>query len=138
MPNPITSEKSQLTAIQTKPDQGRSKPLPPLPKSLRKEYAAEWKSMIQHLRNIDAWVPQKAGIVETYFLNLMAVRDAQAAMTASGGIVMPDGRIHPSSAIIARHSATVNKLGEQLGLGKGKLIPNAPPKSNPASKVWSA
>ncbi len=103
-----------------------------MPKSLPSEYRTEWRALVQHLRDIDAWLPQKSGLVESYLINLQAIRTAQAVMAADGGI-LAGGKPHPASPIITRHMGILTKLAGQLGLGKEKLTPNAPAKSAAAS-----
>ena len=79
MPNPVTAKKSRLAAIQSK-SEAKTSPLPPLPKSLPKEYRNEWRALVQHLRDNEIWVPQKSGLVEAYLMNLKAVREAEASL----------------------------------------------------------
>ena len=136
MPNPATSKGTKLTAIQSKILETKTNRVPPLPSSLPASFKAEWQALVRHMQSLDSWVPQKAGLVESYLINLQAVRDAQAIMQADGGI-LAGGRPHPASPIIVRHTATLNKLAEQLGLGKGKLTANPTSKTAPkASLLW--
>ena len=139
MPNPTTSKRSQIKAVQTKSQPKKAERVPPLPKTLDPSYRAEWAAIIRHMRDNDAWVPQKASMVETYLVNLQAMRDAQDRMQADGGVITPDGKVHPASAAIARHSGFLTKLGPQLGLGRDNLIanPNRPTTKAKAS-AWGA
>ncbi len=139
MPNPTTSEKSQLTAIQNQTAETAPFETPIMPESLNPAYWAEWDGLIRHLHRQEAWTPEKASVVETYIINLAAIRSAQMRMTLDGGPIGPDGKQHPASAIIVRHSGALNKLGEQLGLGKGKLLPvKKDEPQNPGNSVWKA
>ncbi len=138
MPNPTTNKASQLKAVQTETASSKSVSIPPLPKSLPTSYKAEWRALVQHMRDNDIWVPQKAGLVETYLMNLRAIREAEAFMQAQGTI-MKDGKQNPASAVLVRHSATLNKLAEQLALGRGKVTPTAQTTTaKPAKSTWSA
>ncbi|WP_209599400.1 P27 family phage terminase small subunit [Ruegeria sp. HKCCSP351] len=139
MPNPTTSEKSQLTAIQNQTAETVPFEVPIMPESLNPAYWAEWDGLIRHLHRQEAWTPEKASVVETYIINLAAIRSAQMRMTLDGGPIGPDGKQHPASAIIVRHSGALNKLGEQLGLGKGKLLPvKKDEPQTPGNSVWQA
>jgi phage terminase small subunit len=138
MPNPTTSKRTKIAAIQRNTAPKKVAPLPSLPKSLPAAYRTEWRALVQHMRDTDIWVPQKSGLAESYLINLWAVREAQSVMTAGGGI-MADGKPHPAGPVIVRHTATLNKLAEQLGLGKGKVAQTTPTKpATSASNTWSA
>lgn len=142
MPNPLTNEPTKIAAISDKVAPMRPEPMPPLPKSLPASLRGEWRKLIQHLRDAGIWVPQRAGMVEAYLLNLTAIREAQAVMTRDGGI-LATGKVHPASAIISRHSGVLTKLGAQMGLGSPKAsdMPNATkPATAPAKakKAWTA
>ena len=138
MPNPTTAKKSRLTAIQPKPDANTRIGIPVMPNTLPSSYRAEWRALVSHMRENEIWVPQKAGLVEAFLMNLSAVREAEAYMQAHG-VIMADGKQNPASAVLVRHTATLNKLAEQLALGKCKVAPNAPikPAATKAS-TWSA
>ncbi|WP_181893036.1 P27 family phage terminase small subunit [Falsiruegeria mediterranea] len=132
MPNPTTSKRSQLAAIQT---ETRQLSVPSLPNSLPATYADEWRAIIQHMHKLEIWVPEKSGLVESYLLNLLAVREAQRFL-AGGGVIMPDGKQNPASVVLVRHTATVNKLAEQLGLGKGKVAITSSATPASTSSAW--
>lgn len=92
---------------------------------------------MQHLRDNEIWVPQKSGLVEAYLMNLKAVREAEASLQEHG-VIMEGAKQNPASAVLVRHTATLNKLAEQLALGKGKVAPTAPAKSaKPVASTWS-
>ncbi len=111
-----------------------------MPVSLNPAYWAEWDGIIRHLHAHDAWTEQKASVVETYLVNLQALRSAQTRMTLDGGPIGPDGKAHVASAIIARHTGTLTKLAGLLGLGKEKLaaIEKDKPTQKPGNSVWQA
>ncbi len=138
MPNPTTSKRSQITAVQTKSAPKKAERIPPLPKTLDPAYKTEWQGIIRHLMAQDAWLPQKASMVEVYLVNLQAMRQAQDRMTADGGVITADGKMHPSSQVIARHSGFLTKLGPQLGLGRENLIAAPATKPTAAKSTWSA
>ncbi|MEP2532958.1 P27 family phage terminase small subunit [Shimia sp.] len=139
MPNPTTNKSSQLRAIKDKSAPTKKERIPPLPSSLDPSYKAEWTGIVKHLMSRDAWVPQKGTLVETYLINLQAMRQAQDRMTADGGPISESGKPHPASAIIARHSGFLTKIGGQLGLGQEALKPSTPSASaKPAKSTWSA
>jgi len=140
MPNPMTAQKSKITAINADKRKSTPKRIPPVPKSLGPAYKTEWQGIIKHLQDHDAWLPQKTSLIEAYLFNLMAMRQAQQVMADDGGIITPDGKPHPASAIISRHSGYVTKLAGQLGLGLENLKPNKPAQpSKPKTKsTWTA
>ena len=135
MPNISTSKRSQLTAVQAKSEAKAANRTLSLPKSLDSTMRAEWTAIIKYMKAADAWHPQKASMLETYLVNLQAMRQAQDRMTADGGVIMPDGKVHPASAAIARHSGFLTKLGPQLGLGRDNLIPSTAPKTTAKAKA---
>ncbi len=135
----ITADKSGLAAVQNQSAEPAPFEVPVMPESLSPAYWAEWNGLIRHLHRQEAWTPEKASIVEAYIINLAAIRSAQVRMDLDGGPIGPDGKAHPSSAIIVRHSGALNKLGEQLGLGKGKLLPVKTDKpQKPGNSAWQA
>lgn len=135
MVRPTTDHKSKLTAISGNKD--APAPIPPMPANLPKSYEPEWRGIIEHLQAHDAWVPEKASVVEIYLLNVKAVREAQLMMDLSGGI-LAGGKVHPSSAIIARHTGTATKLAAALGLGATKLqASKSSTPAKPTGSTWS-
>ncbi len=138
MPNPTSSSGSKLSAISGNASQTILK-APPLPKSLPAHYKREWQALIRHLMGQNAWLPEKASVVEIFLLNVRLIRDAQERMDADGGLITPEGKTHPGSALIARHTGTATKLAAALGLGKDKLAAVTPSKpAKPAASTWSA
>ncbi len=141
MPNPTTDTGSKLRAVSDNPERTAAKSikLPPLPKSLSPTLKKEWQAIIKHMQAQDAWVPEKSSMVEVYLVNLQALREAQDRMTADGGVITPAGKVHPSSAVIARHSGFLTKLGPQLGLGRENLIASpAATAKKPKTSNWGA
>ena len=115
----MTSKKTKLSAI-TGSGTGASpktpERLPNMPTSLPHAYKHEWQALVTHMRANDIWVPQKAGLIEAYLMNLKAVREAEAFMQEHG-VIMDGGKPNPASAVLVRHTATLNKLAEQPVVG---------------------
>ena len=119
MPNPLTSQPSQLAAVRkgSKSSAATSAVThPPLPRTLRPELQGEWERLIDHQIALGFWAEPKAPLIEQYLMNLTIVRDAQAQLAEDGLLI--DGKAHPASAIIARHSITAAKLASMLHLAK--------------------
>ncbi|WP_412554510.1 P27 family phage terminase small subunit [Shimia sp. MIT1388] len=136
MPITRTDEKTRITTLQTVSESKHRAP-PPLPPSLPQSYEREWNAIITHMQDQGIWVPQKSGLVEAYLFNMMAARQAQDSIKEHGAL-FSNGRQNPASAVLVRHSASLNKICEQLGLGKGKVAAPATPaeSAEPKSSNW--
>ncbi len=135
----ITADKSKLTAIQEQSEQIAPFEVPTPPASINPCMWAEWESLIRYLHSQDAWIPEKASVVEIYCINLEALRSAQTRMVLDGGPITAEGKQHPSSMVVARHTGTLTKLAGLLGLGKDRLAAIETDKpQKPGNSAWQA
>ena len=117
MPIQTTKSPSKLAAIRSTKD-NPPEIFPDLPATLPIMMEPIWQDIIRHMRGLNMWVPEKSSVLEQYLLNLHTVRQAYERMQADGGPITLDGKPHPSSQIIGRHTATSLKCCLLLGLGK--------------------
>ena len=129
MPNPMTNAPSQLRSITGKQDETAQK-TPPLPRTVPKSMRKEWAGLVRHLRDRNMWTDQKAGVLESYLINLNGVRLAQYALVDSGDDILNG----TASATIVRHTGQLTKLASLLGLGAEKV---EAPSNSDDKKVWS-
>jgi hypothetical protein len=112
--------------------------IPPFPKrSLPKDMEGDWIGIINYMASRSLWAPEKASLIEAYLVNVHIMRTAKQAMDEAGGPVDADGKPHPSSPIIARHSSAASKIASQCGIGKVTTI-EEPSRFEKKKSAWEA
>lgn len=117
MPKQLTETGSKLTSIKGKSGQPKFT-YPKLPASLPKHCEAEFRSLIDFMRDHKNWDPRKVGAVEAYMGNLLAVREATRCIADDGLIIPETGKENPASALLSRHTAMLAKFTNVLGLNQ--------------------
>jgi phage terminase small subunit len=108
----VTNHRSQLAVIRAKAKPKAPK-TPDFPDSLPPEMEKEWKALIAVLIRSNKWVNERAAMLESYLINISAIRMAQRQMALDGGPIVA-GRVHPASAIISRHTVSAAKVAAAL------------------------
>ena len=124
MPKKLTETGTNLTAIKGKGGQPKFT-YPKLPASLPKECEAEFRSLIDYMRDHHNWDPRKVGAVEAYMGNLLAVREATRCLAEVGLIIPETGKENPASSLLGRHTAMLAKFTTILGLNQQLTLEQA-------------
>ena len=112
----ITKSKPPLSVVaDMKPKARATIPNPPLPSSLPKEMAREWKEMVMYLHEHEIYKIQKLGLIESYLICLMQVRVAQSRF-AKDGYFDDQGRLHQAHTLMSKAITGMTNLAKSLGL----------------------